>query len=146
MTDGQQVLLHPDWIADAKTLLGRDACDGGVFRYPVRGRKYLALVLDQDAVICQSKCRQLEATTRQCSESPASKFAVNLVRHVGKPNTVSAHVCHENCFCRLPLSRRWIASAFKTLRIEAHVERGALFRLAQTAQQAFIVALVPGLP
>ena len=39
-------------------------------------------------------------------ECPEMKLAVDLVRHVGKPNTVSALVCQENCFCRLPLFRR----------------------------------------
>jgi len=59
MTDGQQIFLHPYWISDAKTLLGRNACDGGVFRIQSEAAS-ICLVLDQDAVICHANAGNLK--------------------------------------------------------------------------------------
>ena len=84
MTDGQEILLHPNRVADAKTLLSRQRCDRAVFWYPVGRRENFSPMFDQDTVIGQSERWQLQISARAGTKCPAGELAVQLVEDVGK--------------------------------------------------------------
>src|SRR5487761_2305267 len=60
MTDGQEILLHTNRVADAKALLSRQGCDRGVFGYPIGRRENLPSMFDEDTVVCESERWQLQ--------------------------------------------------------------------------------------
>ena len=119
MTDGQKILLHPNWVPDAKALLRRQGCDRAVFGYPVGRRENLSPVFDQDTVVRQSERWQLQIRARAGTKRPAGQLAVQLVEDVGNLDCISATVRQQNRLRRVASLRSRIVLSLQRVGIEA---------------------------
>src|SRR5580704_12079712 len=54
VTDGQEILLHPNGVPDTKALLSRQRCDRAAFGYPIGRRENFPSMFYEDTVVCES--------------------------------------------------------------------------------------------
>ena len=105
-------------------------------------------MLDQDAVICQCKCRQPETSTCADAKCPAGQLAVDLVRHVGELDAGSTAIGQKHCFSRFPLFGDVTYATLQRFRIKARIlilKCCNVGRFAQQFEQSIVIALVPSL-
>src|SRR6202021_111287 len=79
--EGQQILLHADWIANDQTVAGWNRSNATVFRNPVRTTEHLSAVEHQIAIVCQRTTGKTKAAAGAEAVRPSSQYFLQVMIH-----------------------------------------------------------------
>src|ERR1700726_4218145 len=79
--EGQQILLHADWIPNDQTVAGWNRSNATVLRNPVRTTEHLSAVEHQVAIVCQREAGKTKAATGAEAICPSSQHFLQVMVH-----------------------------------------------------------------
>src|SRR3984957_9590900 len=79
--EGQQILLHADWIANDQTVAGWNRSNATVIRNPVRTTEHLSAIEHQVAIVCQRETGKTKAAAGAEAVRPSRQYFLQVMIH-----------------------------------------------------------------